>query len=196
MKYLKYTNSVFVSLKLQSKSLMRILSLAVLFLVYGINVRSVIFDNETNEPILFVNICVPGTPIATIWNIDVEFTFHPDSSTTISFSSVGYGTQSRQVDLNFVDYEWKIRLKKKNKNLILFKKNRNYDRTTVLSAANKNGKLQKLLQVPDDVFNKEENEKSSFFKVLRVEILSSFRHSRLLPLSILKGFTLFLGIYL
>ncbi len=196
MKYLKYTNSVFVSLKLQSKSLMRILSLAVLFLVYGINVRSVIFDNETNEPILFVNICVPGTPIATISNIDVEFTFHPDSSTTISFSSVGYGTQSRQVDLNFVDYEWKIRLKKKNKNLILFKKNRNYDRTTVLSAANKNGKLQKLLQVPDDVFNKEENEKSSFFKVLRVEILSSFRHSRLLPLSILKGFTLFLGIYL
>jgi len=196
MKYLKYTNSVFVSLKLQSKSLMRILSLAVLFLVYGINVRSVIFDNETNEPILFVNICVPRTPIATISNIDVEFTFHPDSSTTISFSSVGYGTQSRQVDLNFVDYEWKIRLKKKNKNLILFKKNRNYDRTTVLSAANKNGKLQKLLQVPDDVFNKEENEKSSFFKVLRVEILSSFRHSRLLPLSILKGFTLFLGIYL
>ncbi|HLW06664.1 MAG TPA: carboxypeptidase-like regulatory domain-containing protein [Marinilabiliaceae bacterium] len=175
---------------------MRILSLAVLFLVYGINVRSVIFDNETNEPILFVNICVPRTPIATISNIDVEFTFHPDSSTTISFSSVGYGTQSRQVDLNFVDYEWKIRLKKKNKNLILFKKNRNYDRTTVLSAANKNGKLQKLLQVPDDVFNKEENEKSSFFKVLRVEILSSFRHSRLLPLSILKGFTLFLGIYL
>src|SRR5690554_801852 len=196
MKYLKYTNSVFVSLKLQSKSLMRILSLAVLFLVYGINVRSVIFDNETNEPILFVNICVPRTPIATISNIDVEFTFHPDSSITISFSSVGYGTQSRQVDLNFVDSEWKIRLKKKNKNLTLFKKNRNYDRTTVLSAANKNGKLQKILQVPDDVFNKEENEKSSFFKVLRVEILSSFRHSRLLTLSIFKGFTLFLGIYL
>ncbi len=174
-------------MKLQSIFLLLILSLAVPCFACGINFSGVIFDDETNEPIPFVNIWIPGTTIGTTSNIEGRFILHTDSCTTISFSSVGYVTQSKQIDLKTIDYVWEIRLKKdiqniaeisvkpdnsydealfekvldhkkvNSKNLTLFKKFSNYDRTTVLLAANKNGKLQKLLKVPDDVFIKEEN---------------------------------------
>ncbi len=174
-------------MKLQPIYLMLIISLVVPLLACGINISGVVFDDETNEPIPFVNIWIPGTTIGTTSNIDGKFTFHTDSCTTISFSSVGYVTQSREVDLKSIDYVWEIRLKKdiqniaeisvkpdnsydealfkkvldhkkeNNKNLTLFKRFSNYDRTTVLLAANKDGKLQKLLKVPDSVLIKEEN---------------------------------------
>ncbi len=174
-------------MKIQSISLMLMLSLAVPLLACGINISGVVFDDETNEPIPFVNIWIQGTTIGTTSNIDGKFTLRTDSCTTISFSSVGYVTQSKQVDLKSIDYVWEIRLKKdiqniaeisvkpdnsydealfkkvldhkkeNSKNLTLFKKFSNYDRTTVLLAANKDGKLQKLLNVSDSVLIKEEN---------------------------------------
>ena len=174
-------------MKLQSISLILILSLAISLPVYSINISGVVLDDETNEPIPFVTIWIPGTTIGTTSNIEGKFILHTNSCTTISISSVGYVAQSRQIDLKSVDYEWVIRLKKdiqniaeitvkpdnsydealfkkvldhkkeNTKNLSLFKKFSNYDRTTVLLAANKNGKLQKLLEVPDSVLIKEEN---------------------------------------
>ena len=166
---------------------MLILSLAVPLPICGINISGVVFDDETNEPIPFVNIWIQGTTIGTTSNIDGKFTLHTDSCTTISFSSVGYVTQSKHVDLKSINYEWEIRLKKdiqniaeiyvkpdysydealfkkvlghkkeNSKNLTLFQKFSNYDRTTVLLAANKNGNLQKFLKVPDSVLIREEN---------------------------------------
>jgi hypothetical protein len=166
---------------------MLILSLVVPLLACSINISGVVFDDETNEPIPFVNIWIPGTTIGTTSNIDGEFTLQTDSYATISFSSVGYVTQSKQVDLKSIDYLWEIRLKKNiqniaeisvkpdnsydealfkkvldhkkenSKDLTLFKKFSNYDRTTVLLATNKNGKLQKFLKVPDSVLINEEN---------------------------------------
>lgn len=181
MKYLKYIYIVFVSLELPSISLMVILSLAIPLSVYGINIKGIVLDNETNEPIPFVNIWIPGTTIGTTSNIEGRFILHTDSCTAISFSSVGYVTQSKQVDFKSIDYVWEIRLEKdiqtiaeviikpdysydealfrkvldhkkeNSKNLTLFQKFSNYDRTTVLLAANKNGKLKKLLDVPDSI---------------------------------------------
>lgn len=187
MKYIKHIYKVFISYKLQPISLMLILLLAVTLPAYSINISGIVIDDETEEPIPFVNIWIPGTNIGTVSNIEGRFMLHIDSGATISFSSVGYVTQSKQVNLKSNDYVWKIRLKRniqniaeitvkpnnsydeamfkrvlehKNENskdLILFNNYRNYDRTTVLLATNKNGKLQKLLKVPDSTLIKEKN---------------------------------------
>lgn len=187
MKCLKIKYIVLVSLKPQLVFLILILSLAITLPAYSINISGTVLDDETNDPIPFVNIWIPGTAMGTISNIEGRFIFHADSCVTISFSSMGYVTQSRQIDINSIDYEWEVRLKKNihniaevtvkpnnsyseclfkkvleqkkenNNNLSLFKEYSNYDRTTVLLASNKKGRFQKFLKIPDDALIKEEH---------------------------------------
>ena len=159
-------------------------------IAHGTKLTGVIIDDDTNQAIPFVNIWVQGTTIGTISNIEGCFSIRIDSCSIINFSSVGYIAQSKELTTQNTEYSWEIRLKsdvqnineisikpnfsydeemfkkvvshkrENEDNLTTIKRFSNYDRTTVLLAANKDSKIQKFLDIPEDVIIKDKDEVS------------------------------------
>lgn len=72
-------------------------------------IRGIIYDLESEEPLPYVNVWYRGTTIGTFSNEKGEFQLPKNDSTIISFSSVGYGRISYQ--LEGLETELDIRLK-------------------------------------------------------------------------------------